>query len=416
VSYVEVFFAYSRQDEDLRNELEKHLSHLRRQGWISTWHDRQISAGTEWRSEIDKHLNSAHLILLLISADFVASDYCYSVEMTKAMERHESGEAQVIPVILRPVDWEGLPFSKLQALPQNSMPVTLWADRDAAFVSIARGVREAVQELRRMLIPSEVGVDYSNLQELLAEGQSGQPANTTSAKSSVETDDLSSEVGVDYSRLQELLAEGKWREADKETADKMLAAMSQESWWDVVEIEDKKFPCTDLRTIDRLWVKYSNGRFGFSVQKRIWESLGGKPGEYDDEIYTKFCDRVGWRVKGNWKSDKELTWDIDAPEGHLPYVFVWGVDVWVWVYLMGYVISGLGVVLFGVSGGDLYRGTPFIDDFVKVFEVVTSEWGWVFLLGCFMICVADWGVKETTERHRKEKDRFLFSRIRACKL
>lgn len=144
---VEVFFSYAHEDEDLRNELEKHLSILKRKGVITGWHDRKIGAGKEWEGEIDIHLNTARVILLLVSADFIASDYCWDVEVKRAMERHEAGEARVIPVILRPVDWEGAPFGKLQALPTEAKPVTSWANRDEAFVSVAQGIRASVKEL-----------------------------------------------------------------------------------------------------------------------------------------------------------------------------------------------------------------------------------------------------------------------------
>jgi hypothetical protein len=133
------------------------------------------------------------------------------------------------------------------------------------------------------------------------------------------SDDLSSEKNVDYTRLRNLLADGKWKEADEETLAVMLkvAGRETEGWLDSESIET--FPCTDLRTIDRLWVKYSDGRFGFSVQKRIWESVGGKPGEYDYEIYKRFSDRVGWRVKGEWLVYSDLTFSLDTWEGHLPW-------------------------------------------------------------------------------------------------
>ena len=123
---MEVFFSYSHKDEQLRDELAKHLSILKRQGIITAWHDREISAGTEWAGEIDAHLNTARIILLLISADFLASDYCYDMELTRAMERHAAKEARVIPVILREVDWKGAPFGQLQALPKDAVPVTKW--------------------------------------------------------------------------------------------------------------------------------------------------------------------------------------------------------------------------------------------------------------------------------------------------
>ena len=112
---IEVFYSYAHEDAPLRDELEKHLSILQRQQLISSWHDRQIGAGTDWAQAIDTHLETASLILLLISSDFLSSDYCYSIEMKRALERHEKGEAYVIPIILEYVYWQVEPLSKLQA-------------------------------------------------------------------------------------------------------------------------------------------------------------------------------------------------------------------------------------------------------------------------------------------------------------
>ncbi len=97
---LKLFYSYAHEDGLWRRKLETHLSNLQRQGFIVSWHDRNISAGTAWKHEIDTHLNTAHIILLLISPDFIASEYCYSVEMTRAMERHQAGEARVIPCFL----------------------------------------------------------------------------------------------------------------------------------------------------------------------------------------------------------------------------------------------------------------------------------------------------------------------------
>ena len=144
---VEVFYCYDHADEGLRNELEKHLSLLKRQGQISAWHDREIGAGKEWDQEIDAHLNTAQIVLLLVSPDFLASDYCYDVEVKRAIARHEAGEARVIPVILRPVDWKDAPFGKLQPLPASGIPVTSWSDLDAAFLDVVQGIRKAVADL-----------------------------------------------------------------------------------------------------------------------------------------------------------------------------------------------------------------------------------------------------------------------------
>src|SRR5256714_10516842 len=144
---IEIFYSYAHEDEPWRIELEKHLALLRRLEVISNWHDRDISAGAEWGREIDKHLNTAQIILLLISPDFMASDYCYSIEMKQAIERHERGEAKVIPIILRPVYWQGAPFSKLQTLPTNAKPVasSKWRNWDEAFFDVAESIRKVVE-------------------------------------------------------------------------------------------------------------------------------------------------------------------------------------------------------------------------------------------------------------------------------
>jgi hypothetical protein len=114
-----VFFSYSHVDEALRDRLEIHLSLLKRQGLIESWHDRRITAGSDLDASISKNLEEADVILLLVSADFIASEYCYSREMTRALERHWEDSARVIPVILQPCDWYGAPFGKLLAAPKD---------------------------------------------------------------------------------------------------------------------------------------------------------------------------------------------------------------------------------------------------------------------------------------------------------
>ncbi len=143
---LEVFFSYSHRDEELRDELERHLSTLRRQGIIKNWHDRRIGASREWEGEIDSHLKSAQIILFLVSANLLASDYVYDVELKLAMARHSKGEARVIPVILRPCDWQESPLGKLQALPKDGRPVTTWPNPDEAFLDVAKGIRLVIKE------------------------------------------------------------------------------------------------------------------------------------------------------------------------------------------------------------------------------------------------------------------------------
>ncbi|MBN8563467.1 MAG: SAVED domain-containing protein [Leptolyngbya sp. UWPOB_LEPTO1] len=146
---ISIFFSYSHLDESLRDELAKHLKLLERQGAIATWHDRKITAGQEWANAIDHHLETAQIILLLVSVNFLASDYCYDLEMKRALERHETGAAKVIPIILKPVDWEFAPFGKLQALPKDGKPITQWENQDEAFASIAKSLRGVAEEMQR---------------------------------------------------------------------------------------------------------------------------------------------------------------------------------------------------------------------------------------------------------------------------
>jgi TIR domain len=146
---LEIFFSYSHRDEKMRSRLEAHLSSLKRERLISGWHDRKIKPGTEWKGQIDAYLDSSQIILLLISADFLASDYCYDVEMDRALARHDAGEARVIPIILRPCDWPWSRFGKLQALPRDGKPVSDWSTHDQAFNEVARGIRRVVGELTK---------------------------------------------------------------------------------------------------------------------------------------------------------------------------------------------------------------------------------------------------------------------------
>lgn len=143
---VEIFLSYAREDQKLLNELLKHLAILKRTGMAILWQDQDISAGTVWRKTLDKHMDTADIILLLISSDFIASDFCYSIEMQRAMKRHARHEACVIPVILRATDWHDAPFTILQALPKNAKPVVSWSNKDEAFLSVAKGIQGVIKE------------------------------------------------------------------------------------------------------------------------------------------------------------------------------------------------------------------------------------------------------------------------------
>jgi len=143
---VKIFFCYAHEDEPYLNKPKAYLRPLQRQGLIDVWHDRDISAGTEWEREISQRLNEAKIILLLVSPDFMNSDYCYSVEMKRALERHDRKEALVIPVILRPIYWQSL-LGKLQALPTDAKPVVdrSWHTLDEALYDVAEAGFQATR-------------------------------------------------------------------------------------------------------------------------------------------------------------------------------------------------------------------------------------------------------------------------------
>ena len=146
---LEVFISYSHKDKMFRNELGNHLSNLISQQIISSWHDGNIVPGTEWQPQVMQHLKTAHIILLLISSDFMASDFCYSIEMETAIARHRANEVRVIPIILRPTDWKGATFANLQILPEEGRPITSWANLDDAFKNVIDGIRIAIDDLNK---------------------------------------------------------------------------------------------------------------------------------------------------------------------------------------------------------------------------------------------------------------------------
>ena len=144
---IRLFLSYAHSDENYRNELAKHLKILQRQGIIEIWHDRCLLPGDEWAIGIDENLRSADIILLLVSVDFINSEYCFALEMNEAMARHDHGEAVVIPVILRPCHWTGLPFGKLQAATREGKPVEKYPSYDEAFLEIIQGIEAVAKNL-----------------------------------------------------------------------------------------------------------------------------------------------------------------------------------------------------------------------------------------------------------------------------
>lgn len=144
-----VFFSYAHEDHELMDSVRRQLVMYEREGMIVKWYDRLILPGQEWEREIDERINRASIILLLVSPYFLDSRYCYNLEMRTALRRHESGSANVIPIIVSPCPWEDSPFGFLKVLPEGGRPIALWPNRDEACLNVARGVMRVVRERNR---------------------------------------------------------------------------------------------------------------------------------------------------------------------------------------------------------------------------------------------------------------------------
>jgi hypothetical protein len=144
---LKLFISYCHQDEKYKDQLMNHLSSLKRRNIIKEWHDRKLIAGEEWDKIIKQELLDSDIILLLISSEFIASNYCYDIEIKKAMELHEEGEAKVIPIIVRPCDWKELPFSKIQGLPKDAKALSTWSDIDEGYLNIIEGIKNSINPL-----------------------------------------------------------------------------------------------------------------------------------------------------------------------------------------------------------------------------------------------------------------------------
>ena len=191
----------------------------------------------------------------------------------------------------------------------------LWKESLPPSTTISPQLEEILDKLIQVLVKDRYQAVYEVLKDL---NYSDLPSVSRPVHRQFDVP-LESEKGIDYTRLRDLLVAKDWQEADRETRQKMLAVMGQQQRGYLDNEDIEKFPCKDLRTIDRLWLHYSDKRFGFSVQKQIWIAEGGKPGVYNLAVYEKFGDRVGWRVNDSWKLYSELTFPSTAAPGHLPF-------------------------------------------------------------------------------------------------
>jgi hypothetical protein len=291
-SEFDVFLCHNSEDKEAVIKIAEQLKdEYKIEPWLDEW---ELRPGLPWQPELEKQI--AHIKSAAVFVGKSGIGPWQSREIYGFLSEFQERQCPVIPVLLP------------DAPQQPQLPIFL---RGMTWVDFRQQKRVYTAPMDKLVW----GIT----------GKKPQPTVKVIPQRDDSDDNLSSEKGVDYTKLRDLLVAGKWKEADYETLLVMLQAVGREENDWIREEELLNFPCTDLRTIDQLWVKYSNGRFGFSVQKKIYLSVGGKPdGKYYEEAWEKFGDRVGWRVKENWISYESVIFYTTAPEGHLPFFFFVG--------------------------------------------------------------------------------------------
>ncbi|WP_414543876.1 GUN4 domain-containing protein [Nostoc sp. CCY0012] len=300
----DVFLAHNSQDKPQVIEIARNL----KQNGLNPWLDKeQIFAGDNIQKVVFAGISQSKVGAFFISQNGLGT-FQEHLELGAIIQfflkKNKAQNFRVIPVLLPGIN----------DIPEDLFYLNQWAwirfksvNDEEALEDLIRGIRGRGTEVKaqpRIQIPDTTPIIQPQPPKPIPE-----PAK----------DDLSSEKGIDYTKLRDLLAAKNWEEADMETYRVMIQAVGKEEGDYFDQDELLNFPCTDLRTIDRLWVKYSNGHFGFSVQKEIYLSVGGKAdGKYDSEAWKKFGDRVGWRVNNSWIYYSDVTFDTSSPRGHLP--------------------------------------------------------------------------------------------------
>lgn len=290
-----IFISYSRQDQTYVDLLVQALESHR----LPVWMDQRINYGSRWTQEIEDHLERCQVFLLVMSPRSKESHWV-DCELTRALLRKKP----IFPLLLEGEHWFRVGNIQATNVVGNKLPPA--------------GFFEAVRDC----FPKGVDTAESLSVEAVATEQiPTSPAPPQTKPTPPQSDELQSEKGVDYTRLRNLLKAGQWKEADKETAHRMVEAVGRKKD-DYIRAEElKNFPCTDLWTIDRLWVQYSQGKWGFSVQKRIYVECGAKlDGKYPgNEIWYGFCRRVGWHKGNSYVNYSDLTFAPSiSPAGEFP--------------------------------------------------------------------------------------------------
>ncbi|HIK03470.1 MAG TPA: GUN4 domain-containing protein [Trichormus sp. M33_DOE_039] len=314
----DVFLCHKGEDKETVIEIAHKLqAEYQIKPWLDEW---ELQPGLPWQPELERQIQNIKSAAVFIGQSGIVP--WQEEEIHGFLREFNRRKCPVIPVLLP------------NAAQKPELPVFLAGRTWVDFRSQSR--------------------NYTDPWITLVQGITGKKPGTTPIilpspprTPELEKDDLSSEKGIDYTRLRDLLAAKRWKEADKETYLVMIQAVGKKGGDYFTDDELLNFPCTDLRTIDRLWVKYSNGHFGFSIQKEIYLSLGGKTdGKYYNKAWMKFGDRVGWSENNSWLYYYDLTFETSSPRGNLPLG-------WSRIFIPGYrarvvrewLVVGFGVVL-----------------------------------------------------------------------
>ncbi len=178
---INLFYSYAHEDEASCNEVMQALQLLRSESVINEWYDRQISPGENWRKLISENLARSKIVLLMISPDFLASDYCMGVELKQALDRHWERQCRIVPVIIRDCRWTKTKFGSFQALPTDGKPIAEWGNKTEAFTNIAEGIRAVCRDIVDWENPyrrCSVG-DWTETEQTMLDKRSGQRITIT---------------------------------------------------------------------------------------------------------------------------------------------------------------------------------------------------------------------------------------------
>ena len=291
--HFDVFLCHNSEDKPAVIDIANQLKQQGISPWLDIW---ELRPGFSWQDVLDEQIEQIGAAAVFVGKKGLGP--WQSQEIKAFLREFVNRRCPVIPVLLP------------DAPQEPKLPVSLrglmWVDFRASYLDPMDQLIFGVTGEK----PAQRSASKS--------GHQPEPLSTPVGQ----TDDLSSERGVDYTKLRDLLKDKDWKESDYETYLVMLQVVGRQQGDFIRKAELLNFPCTDLRAIEQLWVKYSDRHFGFGVQKRLYLDCGGKPdGEYYEAAWEKFGDRVGWRVNSRWIGYGEVTFDISSPEGHLPF---WG--------------------------------------------------------------------------------------------